>query len=264
MERLLALMLVFAATTPFAAAQPQTEPRLAGGPERICSGDEIRQALDGSYAGPPCRFTEMPAGLDAVPQRPVPQHAAVQPAMAPPAHDPQPVPLHLASRSQPVLARSEQPHPVSYGANLPAGRQPLPAGQHAAVSQRHEGNSFIASQQSSSVRAHTVGRQWPPLQPLPPAGHSSPRPESRRGEVEANRGETIRLSDGFFSGGLVGGVERPFAPLYSYRGLILIAADGHVRTGHAGLDHRVLQVRALDHRRAAVPQTAPRRAYPYR
>ncbi|WP_417492122.1 hypothetical protein [Maricaulis sp.] len=75
--------------------------------------------------------------------------------------------------------------------------------------------------------------------------------------------ETVRLGDDFFTGGLVGGVERPFAPVYSYRGLILIAADGEVRTGHTRLDHRVLQVRALDQRAAPRPQALPRRAYPY-
>ncbi|MFT6462818.1 MAG: hypothetical protein ACJA0Y_002327, partial [Maricaulis maris] len=33
--------------------------------ERECSPQDIRQALAGDYAGPPCRFTEMPDDMDA-------------------------------------------------------------------------------------------------------------------------------------------------------------------------------------------------------
>ena len=99
-------------------------------------------------------------------------------------------------------------------------------------------------------------RQWPP-QPSGPVSGTLPRP------LQSDTGETVRLSDGFFDGALVGGVERPFVPLYGYRGLVLIAADGQVRTGHGGLEHRVLQVRALDQRTAPGPRTGPRRVYPY-
>lgn len=248
MKRLLALMLAIAATAPVALAQPQTEPRLAGGPERICTEAEIRQALAGSYTGPPCRFTEMPAGLDAAPRRPVAQQAATQPPIVQPVHTPQPVPVQQATRSQPVPAR-----PM---------RQPGLAIQHAVVTARHEGNAFIASQHASSLRAQTVGRaqmtdrQWPPRQSDRAVIAPSLRPEIRSSE-------TVRLGDDFFSGNLVGGVERPFMPVYSYRGLILIAADGQARTGHAGPGHRIRQVRALDHRNAPLPHAAPRRAYPY-
>ena len=256
-------MLAVAATAPAALAQPQTEPRLAGAPERICSEEEIRQALEGSYAGPPCRFTEMPAGLDAAPQRPVPQAVAVQAPVA------QPVPVQSAVRSQPVLDEAALGRPVSYSASVPPVRQQAPAIQHAVVSARHQGNAFIASQQASTFQTHSVartqsvGRQWPPQQPGPAAGSPSHRSDSRRGEAEPYSGETVRLSDDFFSGSLVGGVERPFLPVYSYRGMILIAADGQVRTRHAGLDHRVLQVRALDNRPAPAPHAVPRRSYPY-
>lgn len=71
--------------------------------------------------------------------------------------------------------------------------------------------------------------------------------------------ETVTLDDSFFTGPLAGGVERPFTPLYSYRGIVLISASGEVRTRFAGLTHTTRQVRALDTRRAHVPA----RAYPY-
>ncbi|SDM16964.1 hypothetical protein [Maricaulis salignorans] len=230
MKRLLALMLAVAAATPVALAQPQTEPRLAGGPERICSAAEIRQALDGSYTGSPCRFTEMPDGLEAVPAGAVALRAGNRPAMTAPT-----VSLQSASHSQPVLARPaqvspEQVWPVSYSANMPNTQPP-------AVSQRYQGATVTTSQQ-----------------PVPASGRSV--------HQRAPQAETVRLGDDFFVGTLVGGVERPFAPVYSYRGVILIAADGRVRAGHAGLGHRARQVRALDHRTAPVPHVAPRRAYP--
>lgn len=231
MKRLLALMLAFAATTPLALAQPQTEPRLAGGPERICTDDEIRQALEGSYAGPPCRFTEMPTGRDVRSQNSVRQ-------------PPHPAP------------------PVQYSAaNLPARPvgQPVPVTRQAFVSAHSGSSSFAASQQQSAWRSESVVR--PALQ-APVQHRPAQAGPARQRPVQALAGETVRLSDGFFTGGLVGGVERPFAPLYSYRGVILIAADGQVRTGHAGLAHRVLQVRALDNRPVPVPQPAVRRSYP--
>jgi len=71
--------------------------------------------------------------------------------------------------------------------------------------------------------------------------------------------ETVTLDPGFFTGPLAGGVERPFTPLYSYRGIVLISASGEVRTRFAGLTHTTRQVRAMDTRRAH----APARAYPY-
>ena len=211
-------MLAIAATAPVALAQPQTEPRLAGGPERICTDDEIRQALDGSYAGPPCRFTEMPVGLGVSPR----PSAAQQPARVLPAR-----------------------HTASIAERRPIG-QAQPVSRQSVVSARSEGRSYAAS-----------STQWSARQSASVIRPAPPRP------APAIAGETVRLSDGFFSGGLVGGVERPFVPLYSYRGVILIAADGQVRTGHDGLAHRVLQVRALDNRAASVPQPAARRSYPY-
>tara|TARA_R110002096_G_scaffold131906_8_gene281999 strand:- start:2061 stop:2750 length:690 start_codon:yes stop_codon:yes gene_type:complete len=229
MKRLLALMLAFAATTPAALTQPQTEPRLAGGPERICTDDEIRQALEGSYAGPPCSFTEMPAGRDALAQNPAPQQLdAVMPTQYRTAHVP-PQPL-----GQPVT-------------------------RQAFVSGHSESSSYTASQQHAAWRSESVVR--PALQ-APVQHRPAQQRQALHGSAQAIAGETVRLSDGFFTGGLVGGVERPFAPLYSYRGVILIAADGQVRTGHAGLAHRVLQVRALDNRPVPVPQPAVRRSYP--
>ncbi|WP_417489214.1 hypothetical protein [Maricaulis sp.] len=253
MKRLLALMLAVAATNSVALGQSQTEPRLAGGPERICSADEIRQALEGSYTGSPCRFTEMPDAENAALQRPVPQQMAARPALMPTA--PQSVSLRPAAGSQPVLARPEPVRPVSYSANRPANRP-------STASQRHDARTVTTSQQSPGLRVQGVertqlaGRQWPPQQPVSASGRSA--------HQTAPQGETVRLGDDFFSGALVGGVERPFAPVYSYRGVILIAADGQVRTGHAGPGHRVRQVRALDHATvpAPVPHLAQRRVYP--
>jgi len=71
-------------------------------------------------------------------------------------------------------------------------------------------------------------------------------------------GERVVLDEAFFASGLAGGVERPQVPLYSYRGIILIGADGRVQTAHAGLAHRTRIVRAMD-----AAQAGPRRAYPY-
>lgn len=48
--------------------------------ERECTPQDIRQALAGDYAGPPCRFTEMPDGVDAAPRRVAPQLAGAPPA----------------------------------------------------------------------------------------------------------------------------------------------------------------------------------------
>jgi hypothetical protein len=261
MKRLLASVLAVAVAGPVAFAQPLTEPRLAGGPERICSADEIRQALAGSYTGSPCRFTEMPAGLDAAPRRPVPQQAAAGPALVPAGSATHSISPQPAYHSPPLLARPEQVRPVSY-------RENIPAAQPVVVSQSRRGNAFIDSQQGLSVRSHgaeraqTVGRQWPPQQAAPAAARPSHRAETRHGEVEDRHGDTIRLSDEFFSGSLVGGVERPYAPVYSYRGMILIAADGQVRTGHTGPGQRVRQVQALDHRTVPVSRVGHRRAHP--
>lgn len=47
--------------------------------ERECSPQDIRQALAGDYAGPPCRFTEMPDDMDAAPRSPSPQLAGAPP-----------------------------------------------------------------------------------------------------------------------------------------------------------------------------------------
>lgn len=233
MKRLLAVMLAFVATGQVAHAQPRTEPRLAGGPERVCTEAEIRQALDGSYAGPPCRFTEMPTR---------PQAVSAAPSQA------------VHGRPADHRMANAQPAPV---------RRAAVSVQQPVLASRQQGNSFIASQQSSGTRTQTPVRQWPPQAstfiPATPARHSA----NRRVDRPANHaGETVHLSDGFFSGALVGGVERPYAPVYSYRGMILIAADGEVRTGHSALEHRVMQVRALDNRSAPVPHPAPRRAYP--
>ncbi len=245
MKRFLALMLVVAAPAPAAFAQPQTESRLAGGPERICTEDEIRQAMDGSYAGPPCRFTEIPAGMTA------PRSDVARPAVEA-AAEAQPVSPPIL-RARPQAAQPELARPVSHGGRAIS---PRPAHRPVVMVSGSSGSSHVSSQQGTSWQAETSVRQWPPA-PSGPVASAPPRP------IAPASNETVRLSDDFFRGGLVGGVERPFTPVYSYRGLILIAADGQVRTGHAGLEHRVLQTRALDQRAAPRPQAGPRRAWPY-
>ncbi len=115
-------------------------------PVRDCSPEDIRQALAGDYAGPPCRFTEMP-------DEALPQLAGARPAER--ARQP---------RVQP------EPRRMSY-------------------------------------------------RPAPPAARLAARPAV----------ETIRLSDDFFQGGLVGGVGRAPVIQYGYRGMIVI--DGSGRTG---------------------------------
>ena len=70
--------------------------------------------------------------------------------------------------------------------------------------------------------------------------------------------ETVTLDPGFFTGALAGGVERPFTPLYSYRGIVLISASGETRTGFSAVRHLTRRTRALDTHRAG-----PARAYPY-
>lgn len=93
-----------------------------GGPERTCTADDIRQALAGDYAGPPCRFTEMPAGLDAPapttslalagaqPNRP---HAAGTAPLQPQVRQPAPAPTRQSPRS--VRPVTTAPLPVSGG-----------------------------------------------------------------------------------------------------------------------------------------------------
>lgn len=60
------------------------------------------------------------------------------------------------------------------------------------------------------------------------------------------RRETVTLDDSFFTGSLAGGVERPFTPIYSYRGIVLISASGETRTGYSAVRHLTRQVRELD------------------
>ena len=84
--------------------------------------------------------------------------------------------------------------------------------------------------------------------------HTAPHPAGAR----PVRHETVTLDDSFFNGPLAGGVERPFTPLYSYRGIVLISASGETRTGFSGVRHLTRRTRALDAHRGTPP-----RAYPY-
>lgn len=91
-----------------------------------------------------------------------------------------------------------------------------------------------------------------------PDAHSGPF-RVREEHIEAAVTDTVVLPDAFFTSGLTGGVERPYRPVYAYRGLILIAADGEVRQGFAGLERRVGTVRSMER---ATTSTV-RRSYPY-
>lgn len=89
------------------------------------------------------------------------------------------------------------------------------------------------------------------------AAFSGPLPAPVR-HVEAQGERTVVLDEAFFASGLTGGVERPYRPVYIYRGMILIAADGEARTGYPGWDRRVGTARVMDR----LPVRPPR-AYPY-
>jgi hypothetical protein len=67
MKHVLAIAALFAGLSTTSALAQTAEPRLAGAPQRVCTDEEIRQAMDGSYAGEPCRFRQMPEG-QAVPR----------------------------------------------------------------------------------------------------------------------------------------------------------------------------------------------------
>jgi hypothetical protein len=86
----------------------------------------------------------------------------------------------------------------------------------------------------------------------------------RSASAERPRENTaITLPETFFSGPSSGGVERRSAPLYSYRGLILISADGRVSYGSSLLAHRSNIVRAMDRVGPNPPRSkAPQRVYP--
>ncbi|WP_417487121.1 hypothetical protein [Maricaulis sp.] len=72
--------------------------------ERECSPQDIREALAGEYSGPPCRFTEMPEGVDAAPRRVAPQLAG-----APPLARPASAPTVQASRPRIRTRAAEAP-----------------------------------------------------------------------------------------------------------------------------------------------------------
>ncbi|WP_203291047.1 hypothetical protein [Maricaulis parjimensis] len=103
-----------------------------------------------------------------------------------------------------------------------------------------------------------------PARPALEAPRAQMSPPPARPVAEPVR-ERVVLQDDFFTGSLVGGVERPgFQPVYSYRGLILIGADGRVRTGFAGPPTSLTrQVRAMDRPSIGRPVITPPRAYPY-
>ena len=176
-------------------------PVLAQGPavpQRDCSPEDIRQDLAGAYTGPPCRFTEMPAG--AQPARRADFEADVR--------------------------RLAGPRPTRGEALHTGGEVVTYAGDSMSRNAHHEAGVREARH------------------------HREPRP--------APQPEPVRLSDSFFTGPLAGGVERPFTPLYSYRGIVLISASGETRTGFSGVRHLTRRTRALDTHRGVRP-----RAYPY-
>jgi len=75
-----------------------------------CSPEAIRQALAGDYAGPPCRFTEMPTGQDRVPARQgSPQLAGPPPVDRPAAARTSAVSLPRMRPHRPRIDETRQP-----------------------------------------------------------------------------------------------------------------------------------------------------------
>ena len=111
---LAALLVTFILSSEPVAAQARTD--------RACSADDVRQALAGDYAGPPCRFTEMPGDVDAGTWR----ATAPQLAGAPPEFqlqdgesrlDPMQVRMPVSGRDFPLAAqRPPQPSHVASSA----------------------------------------------------------------------------------------------------------------------------------------------------
>lgn len=172
-------------------------------PQRACSPEDIRLALAGEYTGPPCRFTEMPAGAEAGTQ---------------------------------VAARTDFEADVARLDGAPHTRRAerVQASRPAGVDVSRVSRPRVAMSRNVTV----------------PAGPGPAPGPARR--------ETVTLDDSFFTGPLTGGVERPFTPLYSYRGIVLISASGETRTGFSAVRHLTRRTHALDTHRAG-----PARAYPY-
>lgn len=176
-------------------------------PQRACSPEDIRLALAGEYTGPPCRFTEMPAGAEVGAQAGAPAAARTD--------------------FEADVARLDGAPQTRRAERAQASR---PAGMDV---------SLVSRPRRTMSRNVTV-----PAGPGPVPGLA--------------RRETVTLDDSFFTGPLTGGVERPFMPLYSYRGIVLISASGETRTGFSAVRHLTRRTRALDTHRAG-----PARAYPY-
>ncbi|WP_291843678.1 hypothetical protein [Maricaulis sp.] len=115
MKHHVALFPVLAVTLLVVSGPASAQARL----ERECSADDIRQALAGDYAGPPCRFTQMPDTVDAASVRaPSPQLAGAAPVMQRP--DVVSAPAPLARRQGPQAARG-RPLPAAATAPTSGG-----------------------------------------------------------------------------------------------------------------------------------------------
>jgi hypothetical protein len=269
-------------------------------PERECSPADIELALAGDYAGPPCRFTQMPEGAspssvvrteqsrpEALLGGPVPPSAPERRAR-PDTPDLQPAPEQHAgariSRSRPGALLGA---PVSH--RPAAAPRPAPA-RHAEVRtvpprSAARMDAFVSAPPPREPRYRPPATEPQPIhvrhgevrasrsRPVelpgsPVSASVSPDFHHRRAypdplpapvrHVEAESERTVVLDETFFASGLTGGVERPYRPLHVYRGVILIAADGEMRTGFPGWHRRVGTARVMDRLPAQPP-----RAYPY-
>jgi hypothetical protein len=213
---------------------------LLGGPVE-CSQADFELALAGEYTGPPCRFVQRPdSPAPQLPERPqIERSTAARPlAERMPAQTQQARP---AMSAQHVPSRS-QVRPAA----TPVFEPRRPAPRNSRVYQADSTQSFTHQRQSISTgdaRSRT----------------SRVYQAGSRGSV-AEHAETVTLGDEFFQGSLTGGVERPGAPLYNYRGLILIDASGRTSYGHNTLPHRPRVTRAMD----ATGYQPPRASYPPR
>ncbi|WP_121211247.1 hypothetical protein [Maricaulis maris] len=117
-----ALIPVFAAS--LLAVMVAAPASAQGAPTRECSAEDIRQALAGDYAGPPCRFTQMPDDVaPAVESRPAPQLAGAspRPAQRAPATALTPSRAPRSGRSAPMVPAAQSARPAGPARSAPAG-----------------------------------------------------------------------------------------------------------------------------------------------
>ena len=138
MKHVFAITVLLAGFSLPAAHAQSLEPRLAGGPQRVCTDEDIRQAMDGSFAGEPCRFREMPRGQTA---------PAGANAFAPPPSMQSPV--------RPVLAQTAAV-PVTISSGARQGRGASEYSYYETSSDRHIRAAGAPVRYAEPARSETV------------------------------------------------------------------------------------------------------------